>query len=338
VLKGNHDITLDRDFYAEHGAYFHNQHPQDPDKCLALFADSPNITYLSHGSRTIRLTSPTGPHTTFTIFGSPYSPATPARPPWAFTYPPASAPQLWSQIPLHTDILVTHTPAKYHLDEMRGLRAAGCEALRGALWRVRPRLFVCGHVHEARGAERVRWDLEMENVGGKEGERRAWVDPAGDKGMSLVDLTGKSGGWERLDNDGSGGRGTAESSYDSDYAYKPPNAASFTSSELFTPSSLTSIGTFPLSATSQSSLPPLPPPPTTEPTESLPPSTLGQGGIPPSGRCDNEALAGRLGRRETCIVNAAIMASSWPHKGAGGKRFNRPVVVDLELPVWGEEE
>lgn len=37
-------------------------------------------------------------------------------------------------------------------------------------------------------------------------------------------------------------------------------------------------------------------------------------------------------RKETCIVNAAVMATSWPHRG--GKRFNAPIVVDLELPVW----
>ena len=35
--------------------------------------------------------------------------------------------------------------------------------------------------------------------------------------------------------------------------------------------------------------------------------------------------------KETCIVNAAIMATSWPHQG--GKKFNAPVVVDLDLPA-----
>lgn len=47
---------------------------------------------------------------------------------------------------------------------------------------------------------------------------------------------------------------------------------------------------------------------------------------------DNGGHAIRARRREeTCIVNAAIMATSWPHRG--GKRFNMPIVVDLELPV-----
>lgn len=42
---------------------------------------------------------------------------------------------------------------------------------------------------------------------------------------------------------------------------------------------------------------------------------------------------GRL-RKETCIVNAAIMARSWPY--TGGKAFNRPIVVDINLPVWDD--
>lgn len=43
---------------------------------------------------------------------------------------------------------------------------------------------------------------------------------------------------------------------------------------------------------------------------------------------------GREGRKETCVVNAAIMARS---HGMGAKRFNQPIVVDIDLPVWREE-
>jgi hypothetical protein len=35
---------------------------------------------------------------------------------------------------------------------------------------------------------------------------------------------------------------------------------------------------------------------------------------------------------ETCVVNCAVMSTSWPH--SGGKRLRKPVVVDLELPIW----
>ena len=68
--------------------------------------------------------------------------------------------------------------------------------------------------------------------------------------------------------------------------------------------------------------------------DDVPPATRGQGRLPPSRRCGLEALCGRMGRRETCVINAAIMASSWPHKGSGGKKYNKPIVVDIDLPVW----
>ena len=51
-----------------------------------------------------------------------------------------------------------------------------------------------------------------------------------------------------------------------------------------------------------------------------------------------EALAGRLGRRETCIVNAAIMASSWPYRSGNKRRYNKAIVVDIDLPVEADGE
>lgn len=48
-----------------------------------------------------------------------------------------------------------------------------------------------------------------------------------------------------------------------------------------------------------------------------------------------QAWKGREGRKETCIVNAAIMARS---HGMGAKRYNQPIVVEIDLPVWEEEE
>ena len=68
--------------------------------------------------------------------------------------------------------------------------------------------------------------------------------------------------------------------------------------------------------------------------DDVPPATRGQGGLPTSQRSDLEALCGRMGRRETCVINAAIMASSWAHKGSGSKKYNKPIVVDIDLPVW----
>ena len=46
---------------------------------------------------------------------------------------------------------------------------------------------------------------------------------------------------------------------------------------------------------------------------------------------------GRLDRLETVVINAAIMATSWPYRKGEG-RFNKPIVVDLDLPVVGGDD
>ena len=323
IVRGNHDITLDSDFYTQYGLYFHNQNPQDPAKCRELVEQSPSILWLKHEAAVIDLLSPAGPGTTFKIFGSPYSPS---RGMWAFGYGPDEATQLWDRIPLDSDIVITHTPPKYHCDETNERRAAGCEALRNILWRVRPRLAICGHVHEGRGVERVRWDLGASNVKYKEDSVERWTDPGKDnKKISLVDVTMK--GQNPIDNDGSSGDWENDSQASSTNIVRDPiltlgQLAEEHPQSIASPKPTAKLG---ISRVTTNLL--------AVPPESLPPATRGQGGMPPSQRCDLEALSGRMGRRETCIVNAAITASSWPHS-KGGKKFNKPIVVDVELPVW----
>ncbi|OHE92793.1 calcineurin-like phosphoesterase [Colletotrichum orchidophilum] len=309
VVAGNHDLTLDPDFYAQHGSHFHNQTPQSPQDCKRLLTNSPSITYLTHETATVRLSSPSGPHTSFTVFGSPYSPRNGL---WAFGYDAPQhgsvgavvtndLPALWDDIPLEVDVVVTHTPPHTHCDESRARRAAGCEALRRALWRVRPRLAVCGHVHEGRGVERVRWDLGCGGSAFREDGVERWSDPGQGNKQSLVNLSVKGG--NPLRNDGSH---PENGSSDRVVGNTPsgPSASASASGE-----------TMSLETAAKPGL-----------------GTRGLGGDPTSARTDAAALAGRLGRRETCVVNCAVMAKSYPH--VGGKTVNKPIVVDLDLPVW----
>ncbi|KAH7395836.1 calcineurin-like phosphoesterase [Cadophora sp. MPI-SDFR-AT-0126] len=238
IVAGNHDITLDSDFYSQYGPSFHNQNPQDPRRCQELLEQSPSITWLKHEAAVVNLTSPTGPRTTFKIFGSPYSPADGM---WAFGYNADEAKHIWDPIPLDADIVLTHTPPINHVDQRTYGQSVGCKVLREALWRVRPRMAICGHVHEGRGAEHVLWELGDINHEKYENRVERWEDSGrNNKQISLVNLTAK--GRNPLNNDGA------------------------------------------------------------------------------------------LGRRETCIINAAIAASSYPH--TGGRKFNKPIVVDIDLPVW----
>jgi hypothetical protein len=78
------------------------------------------------------------------------------------------------------------------------------------LWRVRPRLAICGHVHEGRGAEIITWDLNMSNIKYKESGVRVCSDPGKDnKKISLVDLTAK-GNTPPIANDGAVGDGACD--------------------------------------------------------------------------------------------------------------------------------
>ncbi|KAK2467215.1 hypothetical protein APHAL10511_000764 [Amanita phalloides] len=150
-IAGNHDVAL--------------ASPQ------TLARIPPGLTYLENSF--IELTLRSGRQ--LRIYGSPY---TPKHGSWPFQYPRAVRPKLtgttttttaaaigtlqahpeaheiWSQIPPLTDILITHGPPLAHLDADRH----GCDALLLALWRVRPKVHVFGHVHAGRGVERVQWD------------------------------------------------------------------------------------------------------------------------------------------------------------------------------------
>ncbi|KAF2433209.1 Metallo-dependent phosphatase [Tothia fuscella] len=325
VVAGNHDITLDDDFYAENWASFHNQQKQDAVACQALLQNSPSITYLNHSSTHIKLTTPNGRRTHFKVFGSPYSPAHGL---WAFGYQPSEAQKLWDKIPSDTDILITHTPPKGHCDTTVTKSRAGCEILRQALWRVRPHLAVCGHMHEGRGAEIIKWHTgALANVKFLDESVEYWEDPGagvGNKKQSLVNLTAKSLNTP-LNNVtltaprtaknaafSGEGRGTLPSSEEVGRlaevdSYRSSFKASMGGGKKATLHALAERSKHDDGE-----------------RERIRYSGGGDGG--------GGAVEGGRMRRETCVVNAAVMANSW----GGAKRFNKVIVVDLDLPVWGD--
>lgn len=270
MVAGNHDLTLDRGFYGENWAGFHNQRREDMERCGGLLRDSGTLIYLEHEARSVVLVREGGPQTRFTVFGSPYSPAHGS---WAFGYPEEEAERLWGNIPLDTDILVTHTPPLNHCDKVKDGRT-GCAALSRRLGQVQPRLHICGHIHEGRGGESVSWRDD-----GTEKRVRYWKDPGlgeGNKKQSLLSLLpGKPSEWFNTR--------AARSKAKAD-RWRPQSSA------LSEQGDDDNDG---LSSASSS-----------------------------SGSTDGE-------EKQTCVVNAAIMQNSH----GGPKRQNKPIVVDIELPV-----
>jgi hypothetical protein len=221
---------------------------------------------------------------------------------------------------------------------------------------------VCGHIHEAYGVEVVNWDLSSSNVRFKEQDVREYTDPEpGSKKQFTVDLSLRAKAMA-LRNDGAIGclvqstellklRGAEvdgplegpvidQVDYDANYeesSYTEDKQAEDVANGLDVDAALLPKIPRPLT----------PPFPDFEKAELPPPillqtpaihhlGTRGQGGPASSPRSDQEAISEREGRVETCMVNAAFMASNFPHKA--GKRFHKPVVIDMDLPVAGDQD
>ncbi|CAD0113692.1 unnamed protein product, partial [Aureobasidium uvarum] len=337
---GTHDITLDKDFYdaLDKGGGVRQKLPQDPDKCLDLVRSyHPNIVYLCHNARTVHLQSPSGPRTIFKVFGSPY---VPRRDEWAFGYTrhDDAAEHLWSDIPLDTDILLTHTPAFNHRNASTEWQAAGCEVLRRALWQVRPRLAVCGRIHEARGIEKVHWELGQT------------YPPFWERWTTQINVPSSwgKGRWMTLDmtcmgdnpllNDGASfdprldGGVPGQQPHGNNVSFSPGREQSDTAllriledNDGDPPSEVLTMMSGSSDMTAQTGVPQWNTAEVTYRHEAaLPPQPM----RPILGDRNQAALQVRLGRQETLIVNASIKT-----KGITKRVYNKPIVVDIELPV-----
>jgi Icc-related predicted phosphoesterase len=139
VIGGNHDFLL--------------QESAAEAKNSIIDQASSKIHYLEAGSR-LHDASYTIDHIKF--WGSPY---TPYFYNWAFNFPERDrgsfARAHWDTIPEDTDVVVTHGPAYQILDQTARGPEVGCVALRDRLRVVKPKLHVCGHIHEAYGQKSV---------------------------------------------------------------------------------------------------------------------------------------------------------------------------------------
>lgn len=133
VISGNHD------------SYFDPKSRKAEDKAKKL--DFKGIHYLENKAVTLKFKG--GRKLNF--YGSPDIPQCGGSD-FAFQYFRDQTP--WgSRIPRETDVLITHTPPRYHLD-----LNLGCAALLKEIWLVKPRLHVFGHIHSGHGREPVFWD------------------------------------------------------------------------------------------------------------------------------------------------------------------------------------
>ena len=188
VIAGNHDVSLDEEYYRRAGKFQHGPaYDSDmPDKAMKMWkgdlARNAGVTYLEEGTHEFTLKS----GATFTIYASPYQPEFCD---WAFPYEKhedrfnpleytlADAHNV-AQNPIegHPDIVMTHGPAFNCLDrQYEGLKC-GCPHLMRALMRTQPLLHCCGHIHEAHGAEKISWKPDANDLATRKMEIAQWKD------------------------------------------------------------------------------------------------------------------------------------------------------------------
>jgi Icc-related predicted phosphoesterase len=121
VVAGNHDFLVER----------------QPALALATLR---NAIYLEHDF--VELAG-------LRIFGSPWQPWFHD---WAINLRRGAPLRArWAEVPDELDLLITHSPPHGVLDRVWAGERVGCEELRAALPRIRPRAHVFGHIHEAYG-------------------------------------------------------------------------------------------------------------------------------------------------------------------------------------------
>lgn len=111
------------------------------------------------------------------VYGTPWTPLH-GHARTAFMLPTGEALlKRWQQIPTDTDVLVVHGPPFGRGDLCRLDTHVGCrELLQELRGRVRPRVVICGHIHEARGSSFDGHTLFL-NVASKSGTRGAPLNP-----------------------------------------------------------------------------------------------------------------------------------------------------------------
>jgi hypothetical protein len=227
-------------------------------------------------------------------------------------------------------IVVTHTPPKGHCDgsakELNDKRE-GCPVLFERLEKVRPLLSVCGHIHGGRGAETVRWRTPNSNsrtdlslVDSVE----FWNDPgASNKRISLIDLTirsraGRGSGCQKTSltrqRVPDSLQGCVRGASPEEDSCEPPSGDG-------RPSSLTDGAL--------------------RDNEALWGGRRGSAkdhdlsdvghGCPDEADQDMPSCSADVARRETTVINAAYLGPRVAGKPLG---YNKPIVVDVELPVW----
>lgn len=153
-IAGNHERSFDPKYFREHedsdlwGDLSHLRKPTWLRNILSdLEPGNSRVTYLENQEITLG---------DLKIWGSPITPWFYGDR-WAFNKQRgADIKEVWDQIPVDTDIVITHGPVIGRGDYIPSQsKFVGCEELKNKIEEIKPKLHVCGHIHEGHGEEVV---------------------------------------------------------------------------------------------------------------------------------------------------------------------------------------
>jgi len=152
-VAGNHDMSFDREILLRDKlAHFEGKYFTDDDEPCAegkpqwleeILGNLPNGMYYLENS-SIKLEG-------INIWGSPVSPSFGYG--WGFNKDRGhDINEVWSTIPMDTDIVITHSPIYGYNDRAQNTNQnVGCSDLYHRLHEVKPHLHFAGHIHEGHG-------------------------------------------------------------------------------------------------------------------------------------------------------------------------------------------
>ncbi len=128
-ISGNHDFGFQ----------------EAPERMYQFYKETAHLHYLKDSQVTIQ---------GVTIYGVPWNPWFYD---WAWNLKRGSDEMkaVWKQLPENVDLLLTHSPPRGYLDVTRSGEAVGCEDMLEAIVDKKPKVVVCGHIHEAAGSAKI---------------------------------------------------------------------------------------------------------------------------------------------------------------------------------------
>jgi Icc-related predicted phosphoesterase len=149
-IAGNHERSFDPKYFREHedsDLWDDLSHLKKPTWLRNILSDlepgRSSVTYLENQEIVLG---------GFKIWGSPITPWFYGER-WAFNKQRgADIKEVWDKIPSDTDIVVTHGPVVGRHDYIPSEgKYVGCEELKNRIEEIKPKLHVCGHIHEGHG-------------------------------------------------------------------------------------------------------------------------------------------------------------------------------------------